>query len=103
MSKQAAACRGSLADYLPLYQHRRADLLHDRRDLLTEHPHPVATTVSLAVQRIAERHPAAADLLRLCSFLSPDTLPEELFTQGAAHLGPILTPVASDPFLLNQA
>ena len=29
--------------------------------------------------------------------------PEEILTAGASLLGPVLAPVAADPFLLNQA
>src|SRR5205823_10814863 len=45
----------------------------------------------------------AIDLLRLCAFLAPDAIPEELLTKGASHLGDQLAPVAADPLLLNAA
>jgi hypothetical protein len=54
-----------LAAFLPLYQQRRTELLNGRRTLLNDHPDSVATTVSLAVQRVEQRQPAAAELLRL--------------------------------------
>jgi len=86
-----------LAAYLHLYQQRRTELLGDRRTLLDEHPDSVATTGSLAVQRVEQRQPAAAELLRLCAFLAPDAIPEELLTQGAPHLGPTLIPADPGP------
>jgi tetratricopeptide (TPR) repeat protein len=63
----------------------------------------VATTWSLSFQRVEERNPAAAELLRLYAFLSPDTIPEEILIVGASSLGPVLAPVASDTFRRNQA
>lgn len=42
-------------------------------------------------------------MLRLCAFLSPDAIPEEIITQGAVHLGPVLEPVAGDPIALDDA
>ena len=93
----------SLTDYRLIYQQNRADLLQQRRGLVADHPSPVATTWSLAFQRVEEQNPAAADLLRLCAFLSPDAIPEEILTKGASLLGPVLAPVAADAFRLNQA
>jgi tetratricopeptide (TPR) repeat protein len=94
----------SLAEYQRLYQHRRADLLAERRgQLVDDHPLPVATTWSLSFAQVEQKNPAAADLLRLCAFLAPDAIPEEMITQGAEHLGPQLAPVGADAYLLNQS
>src|SRR5205814_1060879 len=43
------------------------------------------------------------DLLRFCAFLAPDAIPEEILTEGASELGPLLAPVAADALLLNDA
>ena len=51
----------------------------------------------------ARGQPAAADLLRVCSFLAPEAIPLELLSEGASHLGPRLAPVAADTYLLDQA
>src|SRR5262249_9499306 len=45
----------------------------------------------------------AADVLRVCSLLHPDAIPEELFLQGAAHLGPTLATIETDPLAFNNA
>jgi len=45
----------------------------------------------------------AADLLRLCAFLDPDAIPEEIFSKGAPALGPVLRAVATEPIKLNEA
>ncbi len=94
----------SLAEYQSLYQRRRADLQAERRgQLVDDHPLPVATTWSLSFRQVEQNNPAAADLLRLCAFLAPDAIPEEIVTQGAEHLGPQLAPVGADSYLLNQS
>jgi tetratricopeptide (TPR) repeat protein len=93
----------SLAAYQQIYQQHRTDLLAQRRAQGADHPEPVASTWSLSFTRVEETNPAAADLLRLCAYLAPDTIPEEIVTQGAEHLGPVLGPVASDAFLFGQA
>src|SRR5439155_9492411 len=80
-----------------------ATLLKQRRGLVADHPEPVATTWSLSFARVEEKNPAAADLLRLCAYLAPDAIAEEILAQGAVHLGPVLGPVVSDAFLLGQA
>ena len=41
--------------------------------------------------------------MRLCAFLAPDAIPEELIQEGASHLGPVLHPVAADRSRLNAA
>lgn len=93
----------SLSEYLDLLRMRGAELLSRRGGLRDGHPDPVATTWSLSFQKVEQQNPAAAELLRFCAYLAPDAIPEEIITQGAAHLGEILMPVAGDPFLLNQA
>ena len=80
----------SLADYQHLFQEHRADLLAKHHGLIEDHPESVATTWSLSFEQVEQKNPAAADLLRLCAFLAPDAIPEEIITQGAAHLGPQL-------------
>src|SRR5579885_3039437 len=79
----------SLATYLELYRARRQELLARRGQLSAEYPESVATTWSLSFQRIEQANPAAADLLRLCAVLQPDTVPYELRSQASASLGPV--------------
>jgi tetratricopeptide (TPR) repeat protein len=93
----------SLSQYLQFYRTRRAVLLQRRGRLMTDHPEPVATTWSLSFEQVEQQSPAAADLLRLCAFLHPDAIPEEIITNGAAYLGPHLSPVAEDPLVLDEA
>ncbi len=93
----------SLEDYLSFYTTHRKDLLARRSRLLLDYPETVATTWSLSFQEIEQQSPAAADFLRLCAFLAPDAIPEELFIRGSAELGTIPGATAADPFKLNEA
>jgi tetratricopeptide (TPR) repeat protein len=53
----------------------------------------VSVTFSLAFKKVAEASAAAADLVRVCAFLAPDAIPEEIFREGAAELGENLAKV----------
>jgi tetratricopeptide (TPR) repeat protein len=93
----------SLAGYLLLYHKEQSALLKRRGGLIEDHPESVATTWSLSFDGVERVNPAATDLLRLCAFLDPDAIPEELLREGAAALGPVLAPIAVDDLGLNQA
>jgi tetratricopeptide (TPR) repeat protein/transcriptional regulator with XRE-family HTH domain len=93
----------SLDDYLRLYATRRKDLLARRSRLLLDYPATVATTWSLSFQQVEQQSLAAAELLRLCAFLAPDAIPEELLVRGAAELGAVLGVTARDPLQLDAA
>ena len=93
----------SLADYLDLYATHRKDLLAWRSHLALDYPETVATTWALSFQHVEQANPAAADLLCLCAFLAPDSIPEELLIRGAAELGAALADTVADPFKLNEA
>src|SRR5262249_5938470 len=60
-------------------------------------------TWSLSFQRVEERNSAAADLLRMLAYLSPDAIHEEMLMQGANALPPTLSAVVADGYLLDQA
>jgi tetratricopeptide (TPR) repeat protein len=93
----------ALAGYLGLYRKERGVLLKRRGGMIEDHPESVATTWSLSFDVVEQVNPAATDLLRLCAFLDPDAIPEELLHEGAAALGPVLTQVTADDLKLNQA
>jgi tetratricopeptide (TPR) repeat protein len=92
-----------LQKYRDLYQKQGPELLKKRGNFDFSHPDPVATTWALSFENIEKANPAAADLLRICAFLDSDGIPEELFAAGAAELGPVLGPVASDELALEEA
>src|SRR5262249_6966314 len=62
------------------------DKLLAERGTLGEH-RSVTVTFSLAFEKVARNSAAAADLMRVCAFLAPDAIPEEIFTKGASVLG----------------
>jgi tetratricopeptide (TPR) repeat protein len=94
--------RCSLSDYLQFFQTRQADLLQRRGRLATDHPDSVAATWSHSFENVQKANHAAAELLRLCAFLDPDGIQEEIITEGASELGPNLQPVAADLVKLNE-
>ena len=93
----------SLADYLSLYATHRKELLERPSSLMINYSKTVATTWSLSFQHIEQQSPLAANLLRLCAFLAPDAIPEELFTRGAIELRAIPGAEAIDSFQLYEA
>ena len=92
----------SFGDYLKLYEQHRAALLARRGKQATNYPNSVGTTWSLSFEKIEQTNPAAADLLRLCAFLAPDHIPEELLTNGAAYWPPLLQQAVADPLSFNE-
>lgn len=73
-----------LARYLDLL---RLDLLGGRgRAPATDCPAAVAVTCALAFDRVQETSPAAAVLLRACSFLGPAPVPSSLLETGVDEL-----------------
>jgi tetratricopeptide (TPR) repeat protein len=94
----------SLGDYLTLYESHHKELLARHSRLMIDYPETVATTWSLSFQQIEQQSSVAADLLRLCAFLAPDAIPEELLLQGIARFGDASETGASwDQFKLYEA
>ena len=83
-----------LSGYLSRYRTYGPELLRLRGALACDHPDPVVTTWVLSFENIERAHPAAAELLDFCAFLSPDGIPEEVLSEGATELGPVLGAVA---------
>jgi tetratricopeptide (TPR) repeat protein len=92
----------SLEDYLTFYEAEGVKLLAERGELADDHP-SVTVTFSLAFEKVLERNLAAADLIRVCAFLSPDGIPEELFRQAAVELGDHLKTLSERPLELAKA
>ena len=91
-----------LQDYLARYRTRRQDLLGARGSFDQDYPASVATTWSLAFEKISQVNSVAAQLLEFCAFLAPDPIPEELLIAGASHLGAALASVVTNPVQLDQ-
>jgi hypothetical protein len=92
----------ALQGYLNVYATHRPHLMKDRGGPAPEYIHPVATTWTVAKEYLQKKKPAAAELLKLCAFLYPDAIPEEIFLEGASDLGPLLRRVATDQFMWND-
>ncbi|MBV8694709.1 MAG: hypothetical protein JO183_04380 [Ktedonobacteraceae bacterium] len=93
----------SLQEYALLYRQHRYELLKRRGGLTTDHPEPVATTWSLAFAQVEQIDAVAADIVRLCAFLDPDTIPEEIITEGVQASRSSLDAVTLDQLRVNQA
>ena len=90
-----------LVEYLRMYQQDQLYFLNDRCQV-ADHPHSVVATFLLSFQQLTQVNAAAADLLRVCAYLAPDAIPEELFRVGASALGPLLEKAASSAARFNQ-
>jgi len=97
---EATQC--GLQAYLEHFHAQRAALLTLRGDGARDHPASVSATFRLSMTATAQRHPAVRDMLRVCSLVQPDAIPEELFRQGAEHLGATLQAVCRDPLEWDQ-
>jgi tetratricopeptide (TPR) repeat protein len=93
-------CR--FADYLTIYQNHRDMLLARRGRQVLRYPDSVATTWSLSFAKVQQANPAAAELLRLCAFLAPERIPEELIMERAACWPALLKAAATDPLTFRQ-
>jgi len=97
-----AETQSSIEGYLSLYGRERVELLSHQGELRQSHP-SVTVTFLLAFNKVAEANPAAADLLRVCAFLEADSIPEEIFSEGAGELGEALEAIAETPLTLTKA
>jgi tetratricopeptide (TPR) repeat protein len=93
----------TLSKYLEFYQQRQTTLLQRRGMSRNDHPESVTTTWSLSFEKVEKASTTAVDLLRLCAFLSPYAIPEELIIEGASELTPTLQFAAADISRLNEA
>ena len=92
-----------MQEYLLLYRTRRAALLSRRGGIVDDHPQSVATTWSLAFASVEQANRAAADLLRVCAFLHPDAIPEDLLRRGAMQTVSPLQAIATDDLAFHEA
>ncbi|MEO8970535.1 MAG: FxSxx-COOH system tetratricopeptide repeat protein [Ktedonobacteraceae bacterium] len=92
-----------LSDYLDRYRSRRVHLLNVRGDIVTDHPASVSVTFSLAIEKVEQANPRAADLLRLCALLYPDAIPEAILLAAASEPGAVPSPVTSDALAFDAA
>ena len=85
----------TVSEYAELYAAGKASLLAERGTLGEQAS--VTVTFDLAFKKVAGNSSAAADLIRLCAFLAPDAIPEEVFTGGdVSALGENLSAVVGN-------
>src|SRR5579875_3001437 len=94
--------RCSLSDYWRLFQSSRIRLL-DRQDTASGHPLSASKTFALAFERVEQQNPAAAEILTVCAFLAPDSIPETLFLEGAPQSESTFEALAADPQIFEDA
>lgn len=83
--------------YIKLYQEQR-DELWKREQIPQDYPKPLLTTWEMAFQQVKATSRPATALLNVCSFLSPDSIPFSIFTEGVMHLPEELATVVNSPF-----
>jgi tetratricopeptide (TPR) repeat protein len=93
----------SVSAYLVGYRQRQAELLKRRGGTGKEHRESVATTWSLSFEQVERLNPMATDLLRVCAFLAPEAIPEDLLLEGASELGARIQPLTTDATRINDA
>ena len=89
--------------YLHLYEQYRKEVQYVHHGAAPDYPESVASAWKISRNIVEQSNPAASELLRLCAFLAPEAIPDELLTKGASALGPILEPVAANPVALDLA
>jgi transcriptional regulator with XRE-family HTH domain len=93
-----------LAGYLRLIEAQLAKMLKvNDRALVGDHHTSVTATWTLSFEKIKQSNAAAAELLYLCAFLSPEKIYEEFIIESAPALDASLQEVATDPIELHWA
>lgn len=89
-------------EYLRLYQQEGTRLRSERGYISAGHPDSITVALAMSFSKVEAANQASADLLRLCAFLGPEPIPEEILIQGAAELGENLGSAAPNPVELVQ-
>ncbi len=69
----------------------------------TDYEKTVETTWEINFREVEKRSPAAAELLKLCSFFAPDNIPLQVIRDGADFLSEPLAGAVKDTLLLEEA
>lgn len=91
--------------YIQLYEECRKQLLQELIDhsrLEKEYKESVATTWLLSFRHVEQQSPLATDLLKLFSFLAPDTILEDIVLKGAERIDGDIHTLAGNPLLFNH-
>jgi tetratricopeptide (TPR) repeat protein len=86
--------------YLELFRKHRMKILEKGEP--TAYPATVATAWEISFVKIQQESPAAAELLKLCSYLAPDEIPKSILPEGAEYLPTALASAAKDDLQLED-
>lgn len=92
-----------LLTYLALYQDRGKELLEDSSKFSGGYLSPHAVMLSLSFQEVEKRNRLAAELLRFCAYLAPESIPEEIVGEAAAFFSSETGPGADASLELSEA
>jgi tetratricopeptide (TPR) repeat protein len=104
--EQAAAWRAEtgmpVSEYLRLFDEKVAEILSTSAP--TSYERPVAAAWNVSFDRLAERNPAAHQLLQVCAFFAPEPISRNLFTGGIRiSISPDLDIALREPMQLGRA
>ena len=88
------------AEYLNLLQTRAGQLLS--QGVPGSYPRSLAAATQLAIDRLADDDPPAAEIANLCAFLAPEPIPSDLFTGAVSNLPADLAGRVADPLTWRQ-
>jgi hypothetical protein len=87
-------------DYVGLLAARAGEIFDQARP--STYPRSLAAVTQLAVDRLREEDPAAAELAELCAFLALELVPADWFPRAADLLPATLAAKAADPVAWRQ-
>jgi hypothetical protein len=88
-------------EYLDVLRDRAAELFALKAGASSEQT--IATTWTLSLRRAAQKSIAAQDLISLCAFLAPDSIPRSLLTDHPGVLAEPLATAVRDRLAFQQA
>ncbi|WP_323139277.1 FxSxx-COOH system tetratricopeptide repeat protein [Streptomyces sp. NBC_01551] len=97
-----AATGMPVSEYLQLLAERRPGILE--LDPAPDYPVSVAAAWNISLDQLAERNPAARQLLEICACMAPEPIPLNILRSSRnVDITPELDPVLRDPVLLARA
>lgn len=81
----------SFSHYLHTFEKQHIAILEQQKPVTGDYDATVATTWLLNFSKVKAASAAAADLLRISSFMDPDEIPFELVIDASREMGPSLT------------
>jgi hypothetical protein len=90
----------SASEYLELLAKRTTEVLDENRPM--SYPTSLAAAVRLSTEQLADKEPAAVELLQLCAVLTPERIPTSLLNASNVLTDGPLAAVAGDPLTLGR-